>query len=325
MRQSGNIIIFLLACIAFIGIAAALKSASVTTRPELAKPTVTVQQIRSQPEPLVPDKAFLAQPITSAITPEKIEQAEKKAVVSDFIVTARSYLVGDIATGHVYAERNSRTIVPFASMSKLMTAIVAADTYTATSTVVITPSETEVPADASALKAGERFSAKELAYPMLMNSSNVAAEALSSTTNRTRFLELMSSYAWEIGMKDTYFADPTGLSARNAGTARDFFALARYLYSNRPGILAITRLATSSVATTTEHGRHLFTNIHPFVTDRRFLGGKTGHTPEALDTMLTIMNVNGKPTAFIVLHSEDRQRDTQILIEQVSALMSIGG
>jgi D-alanyl-D-alanine endopeptidase (penicillin-binding protein 7) len=164
----------------------------------------------------------------------------------------------------------------------------------------------------------------ELLFPLLLNSSNVAAEALASTTNRSHFLELMSGYAWEVGMPSTYFADPSGLDPRNAASARDFFALAQYLYSSRPEILSITRTPYVAVATTTDHGAHEFKSIHPFVTDPRFIGGKTGRTPQAGDTMLTIMNIENKPIAIIVLgsHYDGRAADTRILISRVEQLFA---
>lgn len=230
-------------------------------------------------------------------------------------ISAEAYIVGELETGKIILEKNPDKILPFASMSKLITAMAATNLYDSNTRIAITPENTNVPADGSRLKAGETFTVKELLQPLLMNSSNVAGEALASATNKESFLKLMSDYSWEVGMPQSHLADPTGLSATNSGTAGGFFGLARYLYRVRPDILAVTRIASSSVATTTSHGSHIFSNIHPFVNDPRFLGGKTGHTSEALDTMLTILDIGGKPTAFIVLRSENRARDTGLLIE----------
>jgi D-alanyl-D-alanine carboxypeptidase len=64
-------------------------------------------------------------------------------------------------------------------------------------------------------------------------------------------------------------------------------------------------------------------SIHPFVKDPNFLGGKTGHTPEAKDTMLTILMIKGQPIAIIVLSSDDRKADTDYLLAGVSAISDI--
>jgi D-alanyl-D-alanine carboxypeptidase len=249
----------------------------------------------------------------------------KEAVVQGPAVTAAAYLVGNIKTGLIYASHGPDERLPIASMSKLLTAIVAIDTLSPTTTVEITPDEAAAPPDTSGIGAGEKYSAQELIYPLLLNSSNIAAEALASTTKirRASFLELMSSYAWEIGMSSTYFADPSGVDPTNQSSARDFFALARYLDVYRPDILSLTRTISISVATTTEHGAHVFASIHPFVRDPRFIGGKTGRTPEAGETMLTIMNINDQLIAFIVLGSQidHRASDTKILIDYVNGMV----
>lgn len=234
-------------------------------------------------------------------------------------ITADAYVVGDVVTGRIFTEKNASTVLPVASMSKLITAITATDTMSPTTTVEITPQEASVYPDGSHIGAGERFTVHELLFPLLLDSSNIAAEALASSSDRVKFLELMNGYAWEIGMPHAFFADPSGLSPHNEGAASDFFNLARYLYLHRPDILAVTRVKATSVASTSGHRAHEFASIHPFVDDPRFLGGKTGHTNRALDTMITIMELYGRPVAIVVLHSMDRTKDTQLLIDGLSS------
>jgi D-alanyl-D-alanine endopeptidase (penicillin-binding protein 7) len=344
MSYQRSIAAFVLACIIFIILALGLRIAqSLGSSVETAK-TAASQNRLDQPKPAV-DGSFFS-PLVSkvsallpgsdsqiptttsasgAATPAEaqITPSAPPAIPPADTVTAEAYLVGDAKTGRIYLEKNSGMILPVASMSKLITAIAATDRYSPTTTIEITEPETQVPPDPSGLTVGENFTVAELLYPLLMDSSNVAADALASSTGRIDFLESMSSYAWEIGMPHAFFADPSGLSERNAGTAVDFFALARYLYLDRPDILAVSCTIRASTATTTSHGAHDFVNIHPFVNDKRFLGGKTGHTLAALDTMLTIMNIAGHPIAVIVLRSYgERARDTSLLIDKVSTMLS---
>jgi D-alanyl-D-alanine carboxypeptidase len=308
--SSRNTFALLVACIAFIGIGASLKSAQQSAQSSAYnRGIVRIHDTIAKP---IQDSSFLA--------PAKSEAPQEKPPVRSVPtdpVTADAYLVGDVSTGKIYLQKRAETILPFASMSKLITAFAATDQYASSTQVMITEPETMVPPDASGLKAGEKFTLSELLYPMLLNSSNVAAEAIASSSDRDHFMGEMRGYAWEVGMPDSYFADPTGLSPGNQGTASGFFALAQYLYSKRPDILAITRTPSLSVATTTDHGAHAFTSIHPYINDPRFLGGKTGHTPEALDTMITIMRLEDHPIAIIILHSSGRARDTQLLIDRV--------
>ena len=271
---------------------------------------------------LVTDKNFLNDAGTPAGN-KSSSTSPKLQNVSPDTVSAEAYLVGNVETGKIYLAKDIDTVLPVASMSKLVTAIAATDTLAPTTTITITPEEADTYPDHSHIHAGETFTVHELLYPLLMDSSNIAANTLASSTNLQTFMNLMNSYAWEIGMNGAFFQDPSGLSAHNTASARDFFALARYLYKNRPDILAITRIAQAAVSTTTLHEAHDFVNIHPFVSDPRFLGGKTGHTNAALDTMMTIMDIQKQPLVFVVLRSDDRrQEDTNLLIDQVEHLLN---
>jgi D-alanyl-D-alanine endopeptidase (penicillin-binding protein 7) len=235
-------------------------------------------------------------------------------------ISAKAYVVGNVLTGEIYLMRKPNLVLPVASMSKLITAIESIDQFTLEKVVTINEDTQNVP-DGIKLRIGDKFTVSELLYPLLLNSSNSVAEALASSSNRIAFMDLMSSYAWEIGMPSTFFADPSGLNPQNTSSANDFFALAKYLYKLRPDILAITRNATASLGTTTEHGSYEFTSTHPFAKDPDFIGGKTGRTPSARDTMLTIIKINNLPIAIVVLASEDRRRDTLFLRDMTRELL----
>jgi len=260
-----------------------------------------------------PDEAFFENP----------KDVEKEIIVPKYVdplsrVTSRAYLIGDIETGKIYLNKNSDVQLPVASMSKLVTAIIATKTLKEDTMIQISSSTQMIPPDSSGVRVGEQFSLKEILYPMLLNSSNIAAEAIASTSGRINFLELMSSLSWEIGMPQAYFADPSGVDPHNQASSKDIFALAQYLYKSRPDILEITRTKSISVASTTDHDAHDFMSIHPFINDERFIGGKTGRTKEAGETMLTILNIDGKATVFVIMGSNIGMRaiDTKILIDE---------
>jgi D-alanyl-D-alanine carboxypeptidase len=106
-------------------------------------------------------------------------------------------------------------------------------------------------------------------------------------------------------------------------SASDFFELAKYLYKSRKDILDITRVEKYTIASSTEHGYHVFSNIHPFVRDPQYIGGKTGHTDQAKDTMLTIFKIKNQPIAIIVLSSNNRKVDTQILKNHIEKMPTL--
>ena len=283
--------------------------------------------------------AYVPAPISSQIVPnEKVSplktdpsffqgtttMAAAKRVDTTPVITAKTYLVGNVNSGQIYLEYHGREILPIASLSKLVTAIVATNLYTPTTTVVISKNLDDVPADDSKLKTGESFTFKEILYPLLLDSSNIAAEAIASTSDRSQFISQMKGYAEEIGMSSQVsFEDPSGLTPKNAASARDLFALTRYLYKYRPDILAITRIPEISVGTTSDHGSHDFVSTHPFVKDPSFLGGKTGRTAWAGETLITIFKISNQPVAIIVLGSDENKRaeDTARLIEEIGLLV----
>ena len=260
--------------------------------------------------------------------PEIAPNSAESASSTD-IVSAKAYLVGDIITGKIYLEKNSSTILPIASISKLITTLSVGTILSSTTRISITPEEAALPPDGSLISAGETFTVGEILYPLLLDSSNIAAEALASSSNRTDFLQTMSGYSHEIGMNSTSFTDPSGLSSSDVSTAKDIFTLARYLYKYKPDILNITRTPVMSLSTTTDHGSHTFLSTHPFIGDPRFLGGKTGRTLAAGETMLTILDMGGengissKPTVFIVLGSNigAREKDTLLLIDKAAGII----
>ena len=287
---------------------------------------VTHRQEAIQDESISTGDNLLSDPVVDEkiveVTEDFIQPAKPvtttPVIVGDSRVKAQAYLIADIETGEVYDSRNMDKAYPVASMSKLVTALVTLDTIASTTQITISEADTRVASDTSMLRAGEMFSRDELLKALLLSSSNVAAMALASTTgNRDAFMEHMSALSWEIGMPKTFFADPSGLSSSNVASARDIFALARYLQLYRPEILSLTTIPQYEIATTTDHGAHQVISTHPFVADTRFVGGKTGRTPEAGETMLTILKINDRTIAFVVLKSlyGYRALDTKYLIE----------
>jgi D-alanyl-D-alanine carboxypeptidase len=322
-----GIVAVTVAAAALIGIAAGMKLAQIQQESQNGQINITLQTPDtrgiSQNNPVQISKNFYKPTAPTAIPKPA---AKKPAVPAPVTVpadgiTAESYIVGNLDTGDVYLEKNADAVLPFASMSKLITALVESNLYSKEDRITIPELGDDVAPDTSGVHTGETFTAGELIYPLLMTSSNIAAEAFarsSTSTPRNEFLSLMNGYSWEIGMPHAHFADPSGLDSGNAGTARGFLAMAQYLYKSRSDILAITRIPLMNFATTTEHDAHALVNIHPFANDPRFLGGKTGHTNAALDTMLTILKIDGHPVAFIVLRSKDRLKDTDLLIEKLA-------
>jgi D-alanyl-D-alanine carboxypeptidase len=251
-------------------------------------------------------------------------QPGTRPVVAVPKITAKSYIVGSIKTGKIYIQKNPDIVMPLASMTKILTALIATRNKVTTPDIEITAKDLEAPADESFLKLGEKYTTDEILYPLLITSSNVAAEAIADTAGRDNFSRLMSDYSQEIGMDYSAFQDPSGVSMANVSTAHDMFNLAKYIFVNEPQIISITKTPRYTISTTTDHGYHVLISTHPFVNEPTFMGGKTGYTPQAGETMVTVMDIDGDAVAFIVFNSlkGKREADTRELISRFKALNS---
>lgn len=279
--------------------------------------------LRVPPQLLPQDEAPVPQQVIEAT------RVKPKVYKDPDGITASAYLVGNLNTGKIYLSRDVNRVFPIASISKLITALTARDLFASSSLITIDEAMLLPYGDAGHLVLGEHLTSDELIYPLLLESSNDAAEALARGYGYTDFIAHMNGLAQEIGMTKTSFGDPSGLSPQNTSNARDLFTLAQYLYRFDPSLLATTTLQAYSLATSTDHGAHVFTNINPFSYDPHLIGGKTGRTEFAQETMLSLFHypIGGidYPIAIVVLHSDfgARQVDSAILFEKFIEKMSV--
>ncbi len=233
-------------------------------------------------------------------------------------ITAKSFLVADLDTGDVYAEMNPQDKRPIASISKLVTALVVNETISYNKQIPITKAAVATLGESGNLKAGESITATNLLYPLLMESSNDAAVAFSNFVGPRYFNQLMNQKVKGIGMKDTQFEDPAGLSDKNISTADDLFVLGRYLYERQAYLLAITRQKGKTLVSS-KFGPRELRNFNVFSSDPSFIGGKTGKTTPAKETMLSMFREQTPASvynvAIIVLGSENRAADVAKLRE----------
>jgi D-alanyl-D-alanine carboxypeptidase len=239
------------------------------------------------------------------------------------VLHSNSSLVVDIKNGTVLAGSNENKKVPIASITKLMTALVAVE-YLNLEKQVVTPAAAKVETVIPRLAPGGRESVHDLLILMLTESSNEAAEVLASALGRDYFISLMNDKAKAIGLFETTFADPSGLSKDNISTARDIFLLLQYINQNRHFILDIT----SGNLERSAYGEVAFGSLNNFnqiigIKDE-FVGGKIGNTDEAKETYAGVytMNIRGedREIGVVVLGAEDVQSDVKALLSFIAKL-----
>ncbi len=138
-------------------------------------------------------------------------------------------LVLDQDTNEVLFSKNSQAVLPIASITKLMTAVVVTEAKLPMGEM-LTVSQDDVDTEKfsrSRLKVGTQLSREEMLHLALMSSENRAAHALGRNYpgGIDAFVAAMNRKAQELGMKDTQYVEPTGLSSRNQSSARDLATL----------------------------------------------------------------------------------------------------
>jgi D-alanyl-D-alanine carboxypeptidase (penicillin-binding protein 5/6) len=194
-------------------------------------------------------------------------------------VDARAYVVENAATGEVLAERNARTPVPIASLTKLMTVLVVFEHHKLGDVVVVDPRAGAIGESTIGLRGGERLTVRDLVKAALIQSANDAADALalSVSPDFASFARLMNEKARALGLTDTHFVRPDGLDAPgHVSSARDVTTLARAAMRVR-FVRETVRERTDTIA----GGRTLHTWNDLLATFPHLLGVKTGHTAGA--------------------------------------------
>jgi D-alanyl-D-alanine endopeptidase (penicillin-binding protein 7) len=213
-------------------------------------------------------------------------KASPAAAESSQAVQLRSsvVLVQDAGNGETLLARNPSAVMPIASITKLMTAMVVLDhQLDLNQRVVISGDDLDtLKGTGSRLKPGSVLTRDELLLLALMSSENRAASALGRTFpgGTEAFVAAMNAKARALGMNDTRFSDPTGLNSANVSSARDLATLVK----NAHEYPRIREYSTRSSATVEAMGRPLaYRNTNGLVRSANWDIGlsKTGFISEA--------------------------------------------
>lgn len=238
---------------------------------------------------------------------------DKKANAVDYFlnnqkssITSPAFIITNVDDDTALLEKNADKLMPIASITKLVTAVVASEVFDKDKYIEITKGALATEGDTGSFKLGEKLKVKEIFYPLLMVSSNDAAEALARSYGRSGFINRMNDWVNSIGAYRTYFRDPSGLSPDNVSTARDIATIASWIKKNKPEIFDITMTKTKVVRS------HTWTNPTHFLNISAYEGGKNGYTPEALLTNISLFSLGDpkKTYAVALLRSSDRDNDT---------------
>ncbi len=251
----------------------------------------------------------------SAARPQVVRAAPSAppfiAKSSGLRLASSSALVVDAVTGKAIYAKNTRQLMPIASITKLMTAMVALDAQPSMQeTLTISDADVDyLKHTTSRLPPGTRLSRRDMLRLALMSSENRAASALSRhyPGGKPAFVNAMRMKAAKLGMSNTRFNDPTGLTPSNMSTAEDLVkmvkAASQYSLIHEFTTTAGLNMAVNSVRHPLEYKN----------TNRLVRGGewdidvsKTGYIKEAGHCLVMKLDVNQRSTVMVLLESEGK-------------------
>ena len=238
-------------------------------------------------------------------------------------IQANAYAVMDRQTGELLLGKNIAQEKQIASLTKVMTAIVALDKERLDREIVVSKTASEVGEATMGLTYGERYTLEELLYGLLMISGNDAAEAVATSLGRGRnwFINEMNKKALQLGLFDTYFVNPTGLDGDSSktstfSTALDLLALSNYALQNDTfSEIVATKYHTIDYSENYHKAVFLENLINFNLTYPGIKGVKTGNTEFAGQTLISYAENNGRQILVVLLDSS-ATRDDAIRIYQ---------
>jgi D-alanyl-D-alanine carboxypeptidase len=157
-------------------------------------------------------------------------------------VSAGSYIVANLDSGRVYAEKNPDEVKSIASITKLVTALTASGSLATDPIIEVMPSANNTRGNMAYFTVGEKMALSDMFYPLLLSSANDAALVISGYYGDDSFGVLMNKQAQRIGMNSSFFVEPSGLSGENRSTVRDLLVMSQHIHENKRFIFDITEI-----------------------------------------------------------------------------------
>ena len=242
----------------------------------------------------------------SVLADEDLNKKENKLNVN-----ARAYIALDADSKVVLSGRNSEVIMPMASTTKILTALVTLKYGDLDKLVEISPKASSIRGSVAGYKKGEEISLKELLFGLMLRSGNDAAIAIAEGVagSEEEFVTLMNEYAASLGLIDSHFCSPHGLdSEEHYSTVYDLAVLTS---ESRKHPLFDEIVSTKDIT----KGKYGFSrdyhNINKILWQLpNATGVKTGYTGGAGKCLVTSVYISGREVIIVVLDSPGRWKET---------------
>jgi len=238
----------------------------------------------------------------------QVELYELTPTATPPVIKARAAIVLDLDSGETLFALDAHGRYPPASLTKVMTALVALDTLRLDQVLTVPASINQLPWDSTrmGLRAGERLTVRELMYGLFLNSGNDAAITLSEAAMpRAAFVARMNARAAALAMGDSHFVNPIGLDdAGLYASAADLAKAAIELRLRFPEVAAMTAAPAMTLPAGATHHAFKLYNLNDLI--RKYPGAtglKTGWTGRAGGCLIATATRDGRHLLAVVLGS----------------------
>lgn len=262
----------------------------------------------------IPDKS---KPEVKAFFSDTAPLPKKSETASQLSLTATGVFVMDLKSGVVLYDKNPHKRLKPASLTKIMTSLVALDYYNDDSVLKVINAQRSLGNTIDLLK-GDQLLASDVILGLLISSGNDAAVTLAENYpgGYKAFVEKMNAKTLELGLENTKFSNVSGVeSADHFTTAYDIAMIARTAL-DRP---VFENIVSKRKATLKSLNGHVYnintTNI--LLGKPGFYGVKTGWTPQAGECLVVLAEKDAHPILISILNSEDRFGEAQKIFNWV--------
>lgn len=241
------------------------------------------------------------------------------------VVKATALYLVELQSGRVLLEKNATRRLPPASLTKIMTALVALNAAPLQEVVKI-DERAIVHHSSYNFQPGEEFLLRDLLTAMLVASANDACEAIAWHIGRDdkRFVAMMNERAHQLGLKNTHFANPCGFDAPgHYSTAMELARLTDHALQ-MPAISMMVRTVNRDIATVDGKRQVSLHSTNELLTDPDVNGVKTGYTSKAGRCLILSMFKNGQRLLLVGLNVMDRWDQAARLLRYGQAVLQAG-
>ncbi len=253
---------------------------------------------------------ILEAPLSPALFPIR------KWEVEEIEIEAKAAIAADETATRIYYQRNRLERLPFASLTKLMSAMVAVEQIPPETVVKVSKQAVATEGDKGGLIVGEELLRNDIVKILLIESSNDAAAALAQVVGVPLFVSRMNEKSRELGLAQTHFTNVTGLDGPNHySTAEDLSKLAAASF-RYPLIWEILGMKEAEVVSVDGKFRHHLVSTNELLGEvPEVIGGKTGYTGEAGGSMILVSKLDNQKVITVVLGATNRFQESRRLLD----------